>query len=152
MGKSGGFCVRRNVRKCNEEIEQSSKWKRIRADAEKNGVSVILFAGNLKVCNKTTGAYEKVEGIRQTDINGNTVYYIKADKLARDAAQIYMHEKFHDLVSRNPALWADLTQVLYERDSAQEIAAKSDRRGVAGRRKQARYAGYARRAGGKILD
>lgn len=109
------------------EINQSAKWKRIRYDAEKDGARAILFAGDMKVYNKATGTYVKQEGIRQTDGNGNTVYYIKVDKLSRGAEQIYQHEKFHELVSDNPGIWADLVQVLYEKYSEQEIAAMANR-------------------------
>lgn len=106
-----------------EDIAQSERWKRIKVDAEADGARAVLFAGDLKVYNRATKGYSKVEGIHQTDGEGNTVYYIKADKLSRNAEQIYIHEKFHDIVSRNPGLLPALMEELEERYGQQEIAA-----------------------------
>ena len=105
------------------DIESVPQWQGIKRDAEADGARVVLFAGDLKVHNRTTGKYANVEGVHQTDGNGNTTYYIKADKKMRSAQKIYLHEKFHNIVSNNPQILGDLVRSLEAKYGKQEIAA-----------------------------
>ncbi len=106
-----------------EDIAQSEQWQKIKSDAEADGARTVLFVGDLKVYNPTTKQYSKVEGIYQTDGNGNTTYYIKADKISRPAQKIYLHEKFHNIVNNNPQILSNLVQALEDQYGKQEIAA-----------------------------
>lgn len=110
-----------------EEIEQSAVWRSVKQKAESTGARAVLYAGDMMVYNESTGEYSKVEGIRQELENGEIVYYIKADRRIRNAEKIYKHEYFHELVSKNPEMWADLVTTLYEQYSEREIVAMADR-------------------------
>ncbi len=105
-----------------DDIAQSKQWQDIKADAEADGARVVMFVGDLQVYNPSTKRYSRVEGIHQTEEYGNTTYYIKADKIGRNAHQIYMHEKFHEIVRANPGILGDLVRALEARYGQQEIA------------------------------
>ena len=106
-----------------EQVAQSESWSRIRDDAEADGAKVVFMVGAPEVFNKSTKKYGKVEGVHRVDAHGQTTYYIRVDKLGRNAEQIYRHEKFHELVSANPRLMVDLMDALDAQYTQQEIAA-----------------------------
>ncbi len=104
------------------DVDQSARWKRIQEDAQKDGARVVFFAGNLSVKNTAKDGSSKVEGIHQTDGNGNAAYYIKVDGLQRNAEMIYRHEKFHEIVSGDADLMATLMEAMEKEYGKQEIA------------------------------
>ena len=104
-----------------ERIDESESWSRIRNEVEAKGQKMVLVVGKMETVDPVTKKVYTHEGIRQVNADGTVTYYIKADKITRNAEQIYKHEDFHDIVDYNPQLLPGLVKALEDQYGKQEL-------------------------------
>ncbi len=104
-----------------DRIGESESWSRIRDEVEAKGQKLVLVVGKMETVDPVTKKVYTHEGIRQVNADGTVTYYIKADKISRNAEQIYKHEDFHDIVHYNPELLPGLVKALEDQYGKQEL-------------------------------
>ena len=83
-----------------------------------------LVIGQMEVWQN--GKTVKSSGVMQIDADGTPHVFIKADSKSYSPEQLYDHEIFHAIVSRNKGLWQDIVRHLYETRSREEIRTMVD--------------------------
>lgn len=104
-----------------ERIDESESWSRIRDEVEAKGQKLVLVVGKMETVDPVKKKVYTHEGIRQVNADGTVTYYIKADKITRNAEQIYKHEDFHDIVDYNHQLLPSLVKALEDQYGKQEL-------------------------------
>ena len=108
------------------EDEQTPGMQQVQEDAAANGINVVFFGGGRLEVRSKDGRIQKADALYQTNRDGSSTMYIRADLAKYTPEQLYKHESFHDAVAKNKGLLLDMVNDLYEQYTEAEISKMVD--------------------------